>query len=113
MDLIPAHSSGSGRGLRATTAQSLRGLGFAGFVLMFALAIPSLAQNVTRLEGTVKDASGAVVPQAEIICVGETTGFRFTAETGLDGRYFVTVPEGRYDIVVRRSGFRRVARIGV
>jgi hypothetical protein len=72
-----------------------------------------MAANVTTLEGVVRDASGAIVPKAEVSCVGESTGFRFTAQTGLDGRYAMSLPEGRYDIVVRHSGFRRAAQVGV
>src|SRR5215472_4882597 len=82
-------------------------------VAILAIAACSMAANVTTLEGVVRDASGAIVPKAEVSCVGESTGFRFTAQTGLDGRYAMSLPEGRYDIVVRHSGFRRAAQVGV
>ena len=82
-------------------------------LLALALLASAFSGGVSRVEGTVRDASGAVVPHASILCVGETTGFRFASETGQDGRYMLTVPEGRYNLVVRRPGFRLAARLGV
>jgi len=66
-----------------------------------------------RLEGTVRDGSGAVVPATSILCVAEASGFRFAAETGLDGNYRLPVPAGRYNMIVRRTGFRAIVRMGV
>lgn len=77
------------------------------------LASCAFARGVSHLEGTIRDASGAVVPHAAILCVEETTGFRFTAESGPEGSYELAVPEGSYNMVVRYPGFRLVARIGV
>ena len=82
-------------------------------LISFAMIASAAPGGVSRLEGTVRDASGALVPHASILCVGETTGFRFIADTGLDGHYVLSVPQGRYNIVVRRAGFRLVARMAV
>ena len=72
-----------------------------------------LCHGEGRLEGTVHDGSAAVVPGASILCTGAETGFRFQAESGIDGKYALIVPSGHYDLIVRRLGFRTIARIGV
>jgi hypothetical protein len=85
--------------------------GFRVAALAATLLCTPWCRGAGRLEGTVHDASGAVVPGTSILCVAEATGFRFQAESGLNGSYALTVPDGRYNIIVRRAGFRPIARI--
>jgi hypothetical protein len=66
-----------------------------------------------RLEGTVRDSSEAVVPNTLIFCIGAETGFRFSTESDQNGNYALTVPDGRYNLIVRQNGFRPMVRIGV
>jgi hypothetical protein len=54
-----------------------------------------------------------VVPETSILCVAEDTGFRFNVESDAEGNYSMTVPEGSYNIIVRRLGFEPVASVGV
>ena len=89
------------------TARSWIAIGAWGF--LFAMR----CHGASRLEGTVRDASDAVVPKALILCVAEETGFRFQAESNHEGTYSLVVPDGHYNIVVRRAGFRPIARLGV
>jgi hypothetical protein len=71
------------------------------------------AQERPVLEGTVRDASGAVVPNAAVTCIQEEEAYRFAAVTDHEGRYTLAVPEGHYNVVARRGGFRTAAAVGV
>ena len=71
------------------------------------------AQETRALEGTVRDVSGAVVPNTTVTCIQDEEGYRFAAVTDREGRYRFAVPEGHYNVVARRSGFRAVAKVGV
>src|SRR5262249_46242678 len=66
-----------------------------------------------RLEGTIRDGSQAVVPDASILCVPEDTVFRFHVQSDHDGNYMLIAPDGAYNIIVRHAGFNSDARIGV
>ena len=66
-----------------------------------------------RLDGTVRDGSDSVVPGTIVSCIQEETGFRFAVLTDAAGEYRLTVPEGHYKVLARRSGFRAIAQIGV
>lgn len=65
------------------------------------------------LEGTVRDASQAVVPDTLVSCVQDETGFRFTIYSNSRGEYRLAVPEGHYTVIARRAGFRAVAQLDV
>ena len=70
------------------------------------------AQELRVLEGTVRDISRAVVPNATVTCSQEETGYRFAAITDQEGHYSLAVPEGHYNVVASRSGFRAAANLG-
>jgi hypothetical protein len=72
-----------------------------------------VAQELGALEGTVRDASRAIVPNATVTCSQEEEGYRFAAVTDREGHYSLTVPPGHYNLVARRSGFRAAAQLGV
>ncbi len=65
------------------------------------------------IEGTVRDASQAVVPDTVVLSIEDETGFRFTVHSNWNGEYRMVVPEGHYTVVARRTGFRAVAQMGV
>ncbi len=71
------------------------------------------AQELRVLEGTVRDASRAVVQNATVTSSQEETGYRFAAFTDRQGHYRLAVPEGHYNVVASRSGFRAAAKLGV
>jgi hypothetical protein len=81
--------------------------------LIFASWWTLWCQSAGLLEGTVRDASQAVVPGTLILCVEEETGFRFQAESDSGGNYSLAVPDGHYNVIVRRTGFRAGARMGI
>jgi hypothetical protein len=78
-------------------------------LLALLLFLPSLvfAQADTgTLSGTVKDTSGAVVPDAGVTARNTATGLQRAAQTGTDGVYtFPGLAPALYDITVSKSGF--------
>lgn len=77
-------------------------------LLIFCCLLNSMAQETTgEIQGVVKDASGAVIPNASIIIKGVTVGFNRTVQTDNKGYYRVNqVPPGTYSIKVEAvSGF--------
>jgi len=75
-------------------------------------AIPALAQLPTAtILGTVKDASGASVPNVKLTIRNVDTNFIRTITTGDDGAY--RVPElavGHYEVRAEHSGFKTESR---
>jgi len=88
----------------------LRLLWLAALVLVVTALGPNLvAQNVTaQLTGTVVDATGAVVPKANVTLTNEaTTDVRRTV-TNSDGFFtFAAVPPGTYTCTVEQTGFNQ------
>jgi hypothetical protein len=66
------------------------------------------------LQGTVTDASGAVVPNAMVTLTSSTTGQERTAITGGDGTYrFPLIPPGTYSLKFAVTGFKGAEATGV
>ena len=76
-------------------------------LIVFLLAARAAAQTTTStIEGTVTDATGAVVPGAEIKVSGTTLATARTATTGANGFYRVTaLPAGNYTLAISAQGF--------
>ncbi len=83
-----------------------------GFVL---LAIPSIAQFETaEVLGTVHDASGAVLPKAEVVLTNEQTSIESKTISDESGNYdFFNVKPGRYTISADLAGFKTFKTTGV
>ena len=82
---------------------------FAVLTLLVALAIaPAMAQErFSGLTGEVRDASGAVLPGANVTITNKENGKLYTAVTGADGVYRVLDLEpGRYTVKFELSGFQ-------
>ena len=75
--------------------------------LLFCFALSAHAQfDTATLLGTVKDPSGAVVPDAEVSVTNTETGVTTKRTTSRAGDYeFVTLKAGRYLVTAERSGF--------
>ena len=73
---------------------------------LFLLAPPSAAQTTTStIEGTVSDASGAVLPGAQVTVRGATLGAERTATTDARGFYrLAALPAGTYTVTVTFTG---------
>jgi hypothetical protein len=78
-------------------------------VFLFAFAISPhflAAQTGGRIAGAVKDATGAVIPDSQVVLVNTETGVKQTATTGSDGVFtFAAVPVGQYELDVTMDGF--------
>lgn len=76
----------------------------------FFLVHPVLAQTSTtgKVQGTVSDQTGAMVPGAEVTLTNTATNASQTATTDASGAYaFPSVNPGNYVLVVKMSGFRQ------
>ena len=87
------------------------------FVLLSCMLFAAFvfAQETTGgLQGTVKDATGAVVSQAHVEIRGTSLVGAKTADTDSGGYYrFANLPPGTYTVVVSASGFKSVKREGL
>ncbi len=82
------------------------------FLLLF--AVSAWAQTSTsRITGTVKDASEAIVPNAKVTAKNEATGITLTQNTTGAGVYsFPSLNPGIYTITVEIAGFKTASRTG-
>lgn len=61
------------------------------------------------INGTVTDATGAVIPGAQIQIVNAETGVETASETGINGAFAVpNMPPGEYNIAASADGFKTV-----
>ena len=93
---------------------TLSGLFFA--VLLVVLAAPARAQAVAVAEvsGTITDASGGALPNAQVMMT--ETGKRLSRSmiTDATGHYILTnLPVGPYNLEVKASGFKDYLRSGI
>ncbi len=77
--------------------------------------VPGLAaQDTASLTGTIRDASGAVVPRAGVVLKNVATGTTRKLVTNSDGEYVAAgLPPGGYDLTVTTQGFRTYKAEGV
>jgi trimeric autotransporter adhesin len=84
------------------------------FFVMFALAIgpstPGFAQVVTgNLVGTIRDSSGAVVPNADVVVTNVKTGQSLPVKSNQVGEYVAPYLEpGTFSVTVKAPGFKTV-----
>jgi hypothetical protein len=84
-------------------------------VLLSWSAPAALAQDVKgSVRGTVTDAQGAAVTDAEVTVSDASTGFSRTTNTGGDGVYnFPDLPLGTFKIRVTHAGFKASEQVGI
>jgi len=75
----------------------------------------ALAQTVgASLQGIVTDASGAALPNADVVVINTATGGTWDVKTDAGGRYRIPVLQpGEYDLHVSQTGFQAIARRGI
>jgi len=74
----------------------------------------ALAQNTGSITGTVKDPSGASIAGASVIISNADHGITRQTVTNSDGEYSETaLPQGKYDIIVTATGFKKFQAKGV
>jgi hypothetical protein len=81
--------------------------------LVIAAVLP--AQTITgSITGVVMDASGALIPSAEVTVINKGTNARSVARTNSTGNYAVPLlPRGDYRIEVSAAGFKRFVQEGI
>src|SRR5579885_1386375 len=87
-----------------------------GLVGVVWLASVFLQAQVTTgtISGTVKDASGAVLPGAKVTILNEDTGISRTVQTDSAGRYSApSLSLGSYRVTVTQDGFETQMRRGI
>ena len=78
---------------------------------MFALPVSVWAQagSTGAITGTVKDPTGAVIPNANVTVVEEQTGTATAVKTQADGTFFVpSLLPATYRVTVESAGFKRM-----
>src|SRR5208283_3956655 len=85
------------------------------FVAVFLLPLKLAAQvDMGSISGTIKDASGAVIPNAKVTLTNDATGISASATTGAEGQYtFSPVKIGHYTISAAMAGFQTVEQKNV
>ncbi|HTU42954.1 MAG TPA: TonB-dependent receptor, partial [Candidatus Aquilonibacter sp.] len=85
------------------------------FVSVLSLAANVVAQETTGgLQGTVKDASGAVVSKAKVDVTSPALAGKKSLQTDSSGYYhFANLPPGVYTVTVTASGFSELKREGI
>ncbi len=94
-------------------AKIIPGLIFFPLLALTAASLP--AQEVTAsIRGTVTDASGARVPQAQVVATDTDTGFKRETWTDDRGNYLlVLLPVGPYRLEVSKKGFKNRDQEGI
>jgi hypothetical protein len=86
----------------------------AGFCLLFCLSALVWGQATSQIQGTVRDASGASVPGAEVKATQTATGTVRTTTSGTDGVYVLpNLPIGPYRLEVSKQGFTTYVQTGI
>jgi hypothetical protein len=88
--------------------------GFGISIAILAFASMAYAQGASSIVGSVKDASGAVLPGATLTAVDEARGVSQTQQSGPEGNFiFPQLPPGTYVLSAELSGFKKVQRSNV
>jgi len=67
-----------------------------------------------NIQGTISDASGAVIPDADVTLTDKSTHVQRTTKTNGAGAYvFPGIPVGTYDLGASAKGFRSYLRTGI
>src|SRR5579863_9077543 len=78
------------------------------------LCAAAWAQNTGSITGTVKDQSGAAIAGASVAITNSDHGINRQTITNSDGEYTETaLPQGKYDIIVTATGFKKFQAKGV
>lgn len=88
----------------------MRRIRFAGFWALFLVGLSALVWSQTgtsRIAGTVTDVSGAVLANARVTAVQESTNVAHTTTTSASGNYsFESMVPGSYTIEIEAKGFK-------
>lgn len=97
----------SSLGVFVSPSKSLRALLVAVVALTFLTAFMSAQQTLGAINGTVTDASGAVVQAATVKAHAVATNLEVTAQTKSDGSFAISdLPIGTYQVTFTKEGFQ-------
>src|SRR5215467_1658216 len=86
---------------------------FVGFAFLVSAATVLAQSSSSEITGAVRDASGAVVPEAMVTATNEATGISYRQTTTEAGLYaFASVPAGTYTITAELKGFKTSRQTG-
>ncbi|PYV11970.1 MAG: hypothetical protein DMG23_02670, partial [Acidobacteria bacterium] len=89
-------------------------LGAVLFCVLLAGRPTSAQVDAGTLLGTLRDQSGAVIPNAKMTLTHEGTSFVLSTVTGPDGSYvFTPIKIGRYNVEAEFQGFQKARRTGI
>ena len=78
------------------------------------LIAPLLAQNSSSITGTVRDATGAVVPGANVVLTSVEQGTSLSTKTNAEGDYLIGgLTAGHYTLAVTQTGFKQFKTGGI
>jgi len=84
------------------------------WVALFLMALPLFSQDRAAINGTVTDASGALVTGAAVELKSAATGLHRTAMSNENGLYEITpLPVGSYALSINKAGFRPTTVSGI
>src|ERR1035441_9743146 len=79
-----------------------------------AATAPLYGQNRASITGTVRDATGAVLPNAQVVVTDVATGVTLKTATNASGDYLVAgLPAATYNLKVAASGFKAFEATGI
>src|ERR1035437_2431080 len=77
-------------------------------LLTVLLAVLCSAQDTAALTGTVRDKTGALVPNAKVELRSKVNGLTRELVTNSEGSYLgAALPPGQYDVIVSARGFKK------
>ena len=86
----------------------------AAMLVLFLGGILSAQVTTGTISGTVKDSTGAVMPEAKVVLLNEDTGNTRTAQADAAGHYSASaLPLGRYRVTGSHEGFQTQVRSGI
>ncbi|HYZ84835.1 MAG TPA: carboxypeptidase regulatory-like domain-containing protein, partial [Bryobacteraceae bacterium] len=86
-----------------TRAQQL-----AAFLMLVSSAVLLGQETTGTIIGTVRDQSGAVIPEASVMVRGTATGIERRVNTSGSGEYVSpSLPVGTYEVTVEKTGFKK------
>jgi hypothetical protein len=83
-------------------------------IFFFGLALQMLAQDTGSIGGSVRDATGAIVPNAEVLVTNTSEAIARKLTSNADGDFLAAgLPAGTYNVVVTSAGFKRFSAQGI
>jgi len=78
------------------------------------VVIPTWAQDTANVVGTVRDSTGAVIPNAKVTVANPDRGFTRESMSNTAGEYTQTsIPIGNYVVTAEAAGFQKLVRSGI